>query len=252
MFKKILIANRGEIAVRIIKTCRGWASGRCWLLRRRHRVLAYEMADETIHIGPSPAAQSYLIRQDRRRSAQSGAEAVHPGFGFLSENPVFARRLRRRGHHLHRPQSVCDRGDGRQDHVQEVRGRGRRLDRARLYGSDRRPEHAVQIAAEIGYPVMIKASAGRRRQGHPRRLEPTGRRGGLPAVKAEALGPSATTGSSSRSSSSEPAPHRDPGAGRQARQRRPPVRARMLDPAPQPEGHRGGAVAAARRGDPRR
>lgn len=99
MFSKILIANRGEIAVRIIKTARKMGIQTVLVHSDADTgSLAYEMADETIHIGPSPAAQSYLI-QDKIVDAvrKSGAEAVHPGFGFLSENPVFARRLEAEG-----------------------------------------------------------------------------------------------------------------------------------------------------------
>jgi propionyl-CoA carboxylase alpha chain len=99
MYSKILIANRGEIAVRIIKTCRRMGIQTVVVHSDADAgSLAVEMADEAIHIGPSPAAESYLI-QDRIVDAvrRSGAEAVHPGFGFLSENPVFARRLEAEG-----------------------------------------------------------------------------------------------------------------------------------------------------------
>ncbi|MBY0252249.1 MAG: acetyl/propionyl-CoA carboxylase subunit alpha, partial [Methylobacterium organophilum] len=99
MFSKILIANRGEIAVRIIKTARRMGIATVVVHSDADAgSMAVEMADEAIHIGPSPAAESYLL-QDRIVDAvrRSGAEAVHPGFGFLSENPVFARRLEAEG-----------------------------------------------------------------------------------------------------------------------------------------------------------
>ncbi len=99
MFSKILIANRGEIAVRIIKTARRMGIQTVVVHSDADAgSMAVEMADEAIHIGGSPAAESYLI-QDKIVDAvrRSGAQAVHPGFGFLSENPVFARRLEAEG-----------------------------------------------------------------------------------------------------------------------------------------------------------
>src|SRR5271154_3970586 len=93
MFSKILIANRGEIAVRIIKTCRRMGIASVVVYSEADAdSLAVEMADEAVAIGPSPAAQSYLVA-DKIIAAckQTGAEAVHPGFGFLSERADFAR-----------------------------------------------------------------------------------------------------------------------------------------------------------------
>ena len=99
MFSKILIANRGEIAVRIQKTCRRMGIATVQVFSEADAdMLAVETADETVFIGPSPASESYLV-QDKIIDAvrKTGAEAVHPGFGFLSENPVFARRLEMEG-----------------------------------------------------------------------------------------------------------------------------------------------------------
>ena len=95
MFSKILIANRGEIAVRIIKTCRRLGIATAVVYSEADAdSMAVEMADEAVLIGPPPAAQSYLLA-DRIVDAvrRTGAEAIHPGFGFLSENAGFARRL---------------------------------------------------------------------------------------------------------------------------------------------------------------
>ena len=95
MFGKILIANRGEIAVRVIKTCRRMGIKTVVVYSDADAgSKAVEMADEAVHIGGSPAAESYLV-MDKIIDAvkQTGAEAVHPGFGFLSENPAFAKRL---------------------------------------------------------------------------------------------------------------------------------------------------------------
>ncbi len=189
MFSKILIANRGEIAVRIIKTCRKMGI-RTVLVHSDADTgsLAYEMADETIHIGASPAAQSYLI-QDKIVDAvrQSGAEAVHPGFGFLSENPVFARRLEAEGITFigPNPHAIEAMGDkitskkfAAEAGVSTVPG---------YMGLIESPEHAVKIAAEIGYPVMIKASAGGGGKGIRVAHSEQDMAEGFAAVKAEAL-----------------------------------------------------------------
>ena len=99
MFSKILIANRGEIAVRIIKTCRKLCIKTVVVYSEADAdSMAVEMADETVFIGPAPAAESYLVA-DKIVAAcrETGAEAVHPGFGFLSENAGFAERLATEG-----------------------------------------------------------------------------------------------------------------------------------------------------------
>ncbi|MGH7020481.1 MAG: acetyl-CoA carboxylase biotin carboxylase subunit [Brevundimonas sp.] len=189
MFKKILIANRGEIAVRIIKTCRKMGIKTVLVYSDADAgSLACEMADETIHIGPSPAAQSYLI-QDKIVDAvrQSGAEAVHPGFGFLSENPVFARRLEAEGITFigPNPHAIEAMGDkitskkfAAEAGVSTVPGH---------MGLIATTEEAVKIANEIGYPVMIKASAGGGGKGIRVAHSDADMAEGFAAVKAEAL-----------------------------------------------------------------
>ncbi|MDZ4362123.1 acetyl/propionyl/methylcrotonyl-CoA carboxylase subunit alpha [Brevundimonas sp.] len=189
MFSKILIANRGEIAVRIIKTARRMGISTALVHSDADTgSLAYEMADETIHIGPSPAAQSYLI-QDRIVEAvrRSGAEAVHPGFGFLSENPVFARRLEAEGITFigPNPHAIEAMGDkitskkfAAEAGVSTVPGH---------MGLIETTDHAVQIANEIGYPVMIKASAGGGGKGIRVAHSDDDMAEGFAAVKAEAL-----------------------------------------------------------------
>ncbi len=189
MFKKILIANRGEIAVRIIKTCRKMGIKTVLVYSDADAgSLACEMADETIHIGPSPAAQSYLI-QDKIVDAvrQSGAEAVHPGFGFLSENPVFARRLEAEGITFigPNPHAIEAMGDkitskkfAAEAGVSTVPGH---------MGLIESTDEAVKIANEIGYPVMIKASAGGGGKGIRVAHSDADMAEGFAAVKAEAL-----------------------------------------------------------------
>jgi propionyl-CoA carboxylase alpha chain len=189
MFSKILIANRGEIAVRIIKTCRRMGIKTVLVHSDADTgSLAYEMADETVHIGPSPAAQSYLI-QDKIVEAvrQTGAEAVHPGFGFLSENPVFARRLEAEGIAFigPNPHAIEAMGDkitskkfAAEAGVSTVPGH---------MGLIETTEEAVKIAREIGYPVMIKASAGGGGKGIRVAESDDDMAEGFAAVKAEAL-----------------------------------------------------------------
>jgi propionyl-CoA carboxylase alpha chain len=114
-----------------------------------------------VHIGPAPSRESYLLA-DKIIAAckQTGAQAVHPGYGFLSENAELCQARGRRGHCLHRPQALLDWRHGRQDRVQKA-GRCRRRElHSRRERRHRYAEKAVEIAKGIGYPVMIKASAG--------------------------------------------------------------------------------------------
>ena len=162
MFSKILIANRGEIAVRIIKTCRRMGIQTVQVYSEADAgSLAVEMADEAVLIGPAPAAQSYLLADKIVEAVRrTGAQAVHPGFGFLSENAGFARRLRDEGIAFigPNPEAIEAMGDkitskrfAAEAGVSTVPGH---------MGLIETPDEAVAIAREIGYPVMIKASAG--------------------------------------------------------------------------------------------
>ncbi len=189
MFDKILIANRGEIAVRVIKTCRKMGIKTVVVYSDADAgSLAVEMADETVHIGPSPASQSYLI-QDKIVDAvkQTGAQAVHPGFGFLSENASFARRLKEEGIAFigPNPEAIDAMGDkitskkfAAEAGVSTVPGHMGLIDT---------PEEAVKIAREIGYPVMIKASAGGGGKGIRVADGDADMAEGFAAVKAEAM-----------------------------------------------------------------
>ena len=189
MFSKILIANRGEIAVRIIKTCRRMGIQTVQVYSEADAgSLAVEMADEAVLIGPAPAAQSYLL-QDKIVDAvrKTGAEAVHPGFGFLSENASFARRLEAEGITFigPNPHAIEAMGDkitskkfAADAGVSTVPGHMGLIDTT---------EHAVTIANQIGYPVMIKASAGGGGKGIRVAHSDADMAEGFAAVKAEAL-----------------------------------------------------------------
>jgi propionyl-CoA carboxylase alpha chain len=188
MFAKILIANRGEIAVRIIKTCRRMGIKTVQVYSEADAgSLAVEMADEAVLIGPAAASESYLLADpivDAVR--QTGAEAVHPGFGFLSENAGFARRLRDEGIAFigPNPEAIDAMGDkisskklAAEAGVSTVPGH---------MGLIETPEEAVRIAREIGYPIMIKASAGGGGKGIRVAHSDSDMADGFSSVKAEA------------------------------------------------------------------
>jgi propionyl-CoA carboxylase alpha chain len=162
MFSKILIANRGEIACRVIKTARKMGIRTVAVFSDADRDAVHvEMADEAVHIGPSPAAQSYLLI-DRIVAAckETGAEAVHPGYGFLSERAAFPRALSAEGIVFigPNPDAIDAMGDKIQSKIF--------ADRAGVstvpgnLGVIENPADAVRVASDIGFPVMIKASAG--------------------------------------------------------------------------------------------
>ncbi|MCJ7997133.1 urea carboxylase [Rhizobium cremeum] len=161
MFKKVLIANRGEIAVRVIKTLRkmGIASVAVYSDADRFSK-AVLMADEAVRLGPAPASESYLnIDAVIAACRQTGAEAVHPGYGFLSENIGFAERLKEEGITFIGPTPANISAFGLKHTARELaKASGVPL----LPGSGllANREEALSAAAEIGYPVMLKSTAG--------------------------------------------------------------------------------------------
>mgnify|MGYP001765030728 CR=1 FL=1 len=189
LFKKILIANRGEIACRVIKTARRMGIQTVAVYSDADaRAPFVRMADEAVHIGPSPAAESYLIADKIIAAAkQTGAEAVHPGYGFLSERTSFAEALAAAGIAFIGPpvNAIAAMGDkieskklARQAGVNVVPG---------FVGEIEDTEHAVRISAEIGYPVMMKASAGGGGKGMRLAYSEQDVREGFEAVKREGL-----------------------------------------------------------------
>src|SRR5580693_8548070 len=162
MFKRILIANRGEIACRIIKTARRMGIATVAVYSEADRnALHVEMADDAVLIGPPPAAQSYLVI-DKIVAAckESGAEAVHPGYGFLSERAAFARALAKAGIVFigPNPRAIAAMGDKIESKKAAARAKVSTV--PGFLGVIEDETHALRIAEEIGYPVMIKASAG--------------------------------------------------------------------------------------------
>jgi acetyl-CoA carboxylase biotin carboxylase subunit len=162
MFKKILIANRGEIAVRVIRACRELGIASVAVFSDVDRAALFvRKADEAYHIGPAAAAESYLnIPKIIDVARRSGAEAIHPGYGFLSENPNFAQACADAGIKFIGPTAASMEMMGSKTRARQhmdsagvpfVPGTSRGVDSL---------EEAEQVAARIGYPVMLKAAAG--------------------------------------------------------------------------------------------
>ena len=189
MFKKILIANRGEIACRVIKTARRMGIKTVAVYSDADaRAPFVQMADEAVHIGPSPAAQSYLIADKIIAACKAtGADAVHPGYGFLSERTSFAEALAAEGIAFVGPP------------VNAIAAMGDKIESKKLalkagvnvvpgfVGEIEDTEHAVRISAEIGYPVMMKASAGGGGKGMRLAYNEKDVREGFEATKREGL-----------------------------------------------------------------
>ena len=162
MFKKILIANRGEIAVRVIRACRELGITSVAVYSDVDRApLHVRKADEAYHIGPAAAAESYLnFAKILDVAKRSGADAIHPGYGFLSENAKFAQACADAGVKFIGPTAASMEMMGSKTRARQemekagvpfVPGTSRGLESA---------EQAEQVAAKIGYPVMLKAAAG--------------------------------------------------------------------------------------------
>jgi propionyl-CoA carboxylase alpha chain len=190
MFSKILIANRGEIAVRVIRTCRRLGIATVVVYSEADAdSLAVSLADESVFIGPSPANQSYLVSEKIIAAAhETGAQAIHPGFGFLSEKAEFARQCAAAGIVFigPNPEAIDAMGDKIQSKgfaaragVSVVPGHVGEIDDT---------AHAIRISEEIGYPVMIKASAGGGGKGIRVAWSRRDVEEGFPAVRAEAKG----------------------------------------------------------------
>ncbi len=189
MFSKILIANRGEIACRVIKTARRMGIQTVAVYSDADaRAPFVKMADEAVHIGPPPAAESYLIADKIIEACkQTGAEAVHPGYGFLSERASFVEALAAENIAFIGPPAgaIAAMGDkieskklAKEAGVNVVPG---------FVGEIRDTEHAVEISNDIGYPVMMKASAGGGGKGMRLAYSEKDVREGFEATKREGL-----------------------------------------------------------------
>ena len=162
MFKKILIANRGEIACRVIKTARKMGIATVAIYSDADRnALHVKMADEAVHIGPAPANQSYIVI-DKVMAAikETGAEAVHPGYGFLSENSKFAEALEAAGVAFIGPPKGAIEAMGDKITSKKIAQEADVSTVPGYMGLIADADEAVKISNDVGYPVMIKASAG--------------------------------------------------------------------------------------------
>ncbi|RTE92192.1 acetyl/propionyl/methylcrotonyl-CoA carboxylase subunit alpha [Bradyrhizobium sp. LVM 105] len=162
MFKRILIANRGEIACRVIKTARRMGIQTVAVYSEADRdALHVEMADEAVLIGPPAAAESYLVIEKIVEACRkTGAEAVHPGYGFLSERESFPRALEAAGIVFVGPNPGAIAAMGDKIESKKAAAKAKVSTVPGHLGVIEDDKHAVKIADEIGYPVMIKASAG--------------------------------------------------------------------------------------------
>ena len=162
MFKKILIANRGEIACRVIKTAKKMGIATVAVYSDADRnALHVRMADEAVHIGPPPANQSYIVIDKIMEAIRrTGAEAVHPGYGFLSENMNFAAALEKEGVAFIGPPSPAIEAMGDKITSKKLAQEAGVSTVPGYMGLIADADEAVRISNDIGYPVMIKASAG--------------------------------------------------------------------------------------------
>jgi propionyl-CoA carboxylase alpha chain len=162
MFSKILIANRGEIACRIIKTARKMGIATVAVYSDADRDAEHvKMADEAIHIGPSSTAQSYLDAEKIIAACKkSGAEAVHPGYGFLSERASFCEALEKSGIIFIGPKAKSIAAMGDKITSKKIAAEAGVSTVPGVLDEIKDAEHAVKISKSIGYPVMMKASAG--------------------------------------------------------------------------------------------
>jgi propionyl-CoA carboxylase alpha chain len=188
MFKKLLIANRGEIACRVIKTARKMGIATVAVYSDADKnALHVRMADEAVHIGPPPASESYIVI-DKIMAAikETGAEAVHPGYGFLSENMRFAEALEKAGVAFVGPPANAIEAMGDKITSKKIAQEAGVSTVPGFMGLIEDADEAVKISNQIGYPVMIKASAGGGGKGMRIAWNDTETREGFQASKNEA------------------------------------------------------------------
>ena len=162
MFKKILIANRGEIACRIIKTSKSMGVETVAVYSDADRdALHVEMADQSIYIGPSPASESYLAIDKLIAAAlESGAEAIHPGYGFLSENADFCRQCGEHNIAFIGPPLEAIMSMGSKSAAKTIMAKAGVPLIPGYHGDNQEPKTLKKEADNLGYPVLLKAAAG--------------------------------------------------------------------------------------------
>ena len=188
MFRKILIANRGEIAARVIRTVRRLGVRTVAVHSEADAgALHAQMADEAVLIGPAPVAESYL-KADRiiEAALKTGAEAIHPGFGFLSENPEFVEAVEEAGLTFIGPSASAIRAMGLKDAAKKLMEEAGVPVVPGYHGQDQDPAFLAAEAEKIGYPVLIKARAGGGGKGMRRVDDPADFAAALSSASSEA------------------------------------------------------------------
>jgi len=162
MFSKILIANRGEIACRVIQTARGLGIQSVAIYSDADRDSKHvEMADEAYRVGPASVKESYLLSDKILEIAkQTGAQAIHPGYGFMSENPDFVDACNKAGVTFIGPSAEAIRAMGLKDAAKKIMADAGVPIVPGFHGENQDPDYLAEQAAEIGFPVLIKATAG--------------------------------------------------------------------------------------------
>jgi 3-methylcrotonyl-CoA carboxylase alpha subunit len=187
MFDKILIANRGEIAIRVMRTAKQLGIGTVAIFSDADRhALHVATADEAVHVGPAPVGESYL-RGERiiEAARRTGAEAVHPGYGFLSENPDFVEAVEAAGLTFIGPSARAIRAMGLKDAAKRLMQEAGVPVVPGYHGENQDPDFLAQEAARIGYPVLIKARAGGGGKGMRRVDDPAEFRAALEGAQRE-------------------------------------------------------------------
>ena len=209
-FHALLIANRGEIALRIIRACKELGIQTVCVFSEDDRDAIYlHLADRAICIGPGPAAESYLnIDRIIAAAEVANVEAIHPGYGFLAENPQFADVCRDCKIEFIGPSAESMRLLGDKIEAKKLAKKAKVPNIPWTEGPVENDEEAAKWAAEVGYPVMIKAAAGGGGRGIRLVHNEATLRHALPAAQAEAEAPSRTPPSTWKSASRTPATSR--------------------------------------------
>src|SRR5208337_4785215 len=162
MFDKILIANRGEIACRVVKTARRMGVGTVAVYSKADAGARHvRLADEAVFIGPSAAGESYLVADKIIAAAKlTGAQAIHPGYGFLSENEGFCRACEEAGIVFIGPPVAAIRAMGSKSEAKKLMEAAKVPTTPGYHGDDQDPARLRREADAIGYPILIKAAAG--------------------------------------------------------------------------------------------